>query len=83
VRIPVHVVAVVAVFAATVAALAPRPTWIVNAADPMGQRLEINDARKQYARAAEAFNSLGAADSLHIEAPEPGQPFDASLRGLK
>jgi cephalosporin-C deacetylase-like acetyl esterase len=66
-----------------VAAAAPRPTWIVNARDPMGYRLGIEKMREQYARPLEAFKSLGAAEALHIAVTEPEEKFDLTYRGLK
>ena len=66
-----------------VAALAPRPTWIVDARDPLGNRAGIAKVRGQYAGAVEAFKSLGAQDALHIEVTEPKDEFNATYRGLK
>lgn len=66
-----------------VAALAPRPTWIVDARDPLGHRLGIARVRGEYASAAEAFKAEGAQDALHIEVSEPKQDFDSIYRGLK
>jgi len=64
-------------------ALAPRPTWIVNARDPMGYRVDIGNARQEYARSFEAFKALNAADAIHLEVTEPGEEFDTIYRGLK
>ncbi len=66
-----------------VAALAPRPTWIVDARDPLGYRAGIVKVRGQYAAAADAFNALAAKDALHIEVTEPKEEFDITYRGLK
>ena len=66
-----------------VVALAPRPTWIVDARDPMGYRVDIRNVREQYARSVEAFKSLNAADSIHLEVAEPGEGAFAVYRGLK
>jgi hypothetical protein len=66
-----------------VVALAPRPTWIVNARDPMGYRVDKRIAREQYARSVEAFKSLKAADAIHLEVTEPGEEFDPIYQGLK
>jgi len=66
-----------------VAALAPRPTWLVNSTDAMGQRVGIEELRKQYVRSIEAFKSVGAADALHLEATEPNEGFDFTYRGLR
>jgi len=66
-----------------VAALAPRPTWIVDARDPLGYRAGIATVRGQYAGAMEAFKAEGASDALHIEATEPKDEFNSIYRGLK
>jgi len=66
-----------------VAALAPRPTWIADARDPLGFRADIEKVRGQYAGASEAFKALGAPDSLRIEATEPKEEFSAIYRGLE
>jgi hypothetical protein len=64
------------------AALAPRPTWVVNARDPLGNRAIISTVRGQYAAAVEAFKSWGAQDALHIEVTEPKDEFSVTYRGL-
>jgi hypothetical protein len=66
-----------------VAALAPRPTWIVDARDGMGYRVNIAKVRQEYAGAAEAFKSSGAEGGLHIKVTEPKDEFGATYRGLK
>jgi hypothetical protein len=65
-----------------VAALVPRPTWIVDARDPLGHRVGIAEVRGQYAGAVEAFKSTGAQDALHIEVTEPRDEFGTTYRGL-
>jgi len=60
-----------------VAALAPRPTWIVDARDPLGYRAGITMVRGQYAGAAEAFKAAGAPDALHLEVTEPKVEFNS------
>jgi len=49
-----------------VASLAPRPVWLVNAADPLGLPLTLERAAGEYAPALEAFRKAGAADSLRV-----------------
>jgi hypothetical protein len=66
-----------------VAALAPRPTWIVDARDPLGYRVGVSMVRGQYASAAEAFKAEGAPDALHIQVTEPKDEFSATYQGLK
>lgn len=65
-----------------VAGLAPRPTWIVDARDPLGYREAITNVREQYGVATEAFKAMGAPDALKIIATEPKQEFSAIYRGL-
>ena len=66
-----------------VAALAPRPTWIVDVQDPLGKRLGLAKVREQYSAAVQAFKSSGAADALHIQMTEPREEFNVTYRGLK
>jgi len=66
-----------------VAALAPRPTWIVNARDPLGNRVLIGKVREQHTIAAEAFKVSGAPDALQIEVTEPKEEFNAIYRALR
>lgn len=66
-----------------VAALAPRPTWIVDARDGLGYRIGLAKVRGQYAGAVEAFKSSGAQDALHIQVTDPKDEFKATYRGLK
>ena len=49
-----------------VAALTPRPVWITNAVDPLGQQLPISDVERAYQGASEGYSRTGAADALHI-----------------
>jgi len=66
-----------------VAAIAPRPTWIVDARDGLGYPVGIAEVRSHYARAVEAFKSTGAQNALQIQVTEPKDEFDATYRGLK
>jgi hypothetical protein len=66
-----------------VAALAPRPTWIVDARDPLAYRAGIAKVRGEYAGAVEAFKAAGAQEALHIEVTEPKDEFNAIYAGLK
>jgi cephalosporin-C deacetylase-like acetyl esterase len=65
-----------------VAAIAPRPTWIVDARDGLGYRVSIAKVRSHYAGAVEAFKSTGAPEALHIQVTEPKDEFNATYRGL-
>lgn len=66
-----------------VAALAPRPTWIVDTSDPMGNRADIRTVRDEYSAAADAFKAASAPDALHILVTEPKEDFDTIYRGLE
>ena len=56
-----------------VAAMAPRPVWLVDAVDPMGHEVRLEDARKEYARALEAFRAMNAEPALHVATNKPEQ----------
>ena len=49
-----------------VAALTPRPVWITNATDPLGQQLPMADVEQGYEAASKGYSRTGAADGLHI-----------------
>lgn len=66
-----------------VAAIAPRPTWIVDARDGLGYRVSAAKVRGHYAGAVDAFKASGAQDALHIQVTEPKDEFNATYRGLK
>ncbi len=48
------------------AALAPRPTWIINAVDPIGRQVDLAEMKKQYADSMSAFRSLEAERAIRI-----------------
>lgn len=48
------------------ATLAPRSIWIVNGVDPMGQRVDLAEMKKQYAASTTAFRLLEAEGSIRI-----------------
>lgn len=47
-----------------VAALAPRPVWLVNLRSPLGTQVFLRDARSEYRYAQAAFAAVGAAGQL-------------------
>jgi hypothetical protein len=49
-----------------VAALAPRPVWIMDPTPPVGEPLPPREARKVYAYAAEAYAAAGAPGHFQI-----------------
>ncbi len=58
-----------------VAAVAPRPVWIVDTVDPVGKLVEPEDARREYARSLEAFKALGTETAIHITTRKPDEGF--------
>src|SRR5262249_13188218 len=50
-----------------VAALAPRPVWLVNPVNAMGYRAGLAEVGNQYARARAAFRAAGAESAVRIE----------------
>jgi cephalosporin-C deacetylase-like acetyl esterase len=58
-----------------VAAVAPRPVWIVDAVDPLGKRVSTDGVRKEYARPTDAFKTLGDEAAIHFHQREPGEGF--------
>jgi len=64
------------------AALAPRPIWIMNPANPLGQRAASTEARRVYGRSLEAFRLLGAAESIRVGEREADQPVANAYPGF-
>ncbi|HTG72330.1 MAG TPA: hypothetical protein VMB70_01095, partial [Terriglobia bacterium] len=58
-----------------VAAMSPRPVWIVNGTDPLGHRVDQGGLQKQYATAQKSFKLAGAEGSLKIAPRLTGVPF--------
>ncbi|HET6961300.1 MAG TPA: hypothetical protein VFJ27_02340, partial [Terriglobia bacterium] len=58
-----------------VAAMSPRPVWIVNAADPLGHRVDQGESQTQYAIAQKSFKLAGAEGSLKISPRLTGVSF--------
>jgi hypothetical protein len=56
-----------------IAAVAPRPIWIVDAVDPLGKSVQVEETRKEYARSLEAFRALGADAAIHVVTEKPEQ----------
>ena len=56
-----------------VTAVAPRPVWIVDAIDPLGKAIPIEETKKEYARSLEAFRALGADAAIHLVTEKPEQ----------
>jgi len=49
-----------------VSALAPRPVWIVNSVNPLGQRLSLAEMKKQYAASPLAFRAAQSEAAIRI-----------------
>lgn len=60
-----------------VAALAPRPVWLVDAVDPLGKPVPLEETRKQYSSSIEAFKVARAETALHILTEKPEQHAQA------
>jgi len=58
-----------------VAAMSPRPVWIVNATDPLGHRAEGKDVQTEYVMAQKSFRLAGAEASLKISPSRTGVSF--------
>jgi len=56
-----------------VAAMAPRPVWIVDAVDPVGQPVGVEDVRRDYSRSLEAYQAVGAQTAIHIATRKPDE----------
>jgi len=55
------------------AAVAPRPVWLVDTVDPVGKRFTTDEVRGQYARSIGAFKAVGAEAAIHFVARRPGE----------
>jgi hypothetical protein len=64
-----------------VAAVAPRPVSIVDAADALGHRLDMAAVRAEYEPAARVFQAAGAAKSLQMAHRRPNAPFSKTYEG--
>jgi hypothetical protein len=65
-----------------VAAIAPRPVWVVNAVNGLGHSVPPTDLRDAYARAARAFRAVNSEQQLHITERRPGDPLFSVYAGL-
>lgn len=65
-----------------VASLAPRAVWVVNAADPLGNRIGTAETRKAYVRSLDAFRARGAANAIQIAERKDEQALRTVYREL-
>jgi hypothetical protein len=65
-----------------VAALAPRPVWLVNTADPVGHTAPAAEVEQNYARAREAFDRLSVKAQLQIRERRGDQPVHETYAGF-
>lgn len=49
-----------------VAALTPRPVWITDAVNPLGNKIPVEDVNDVYSEAERVYRTTGVADSLRI-----------------
>jgi hypothetical protein len=59
-------------FSDLIAALAPRPVWVVNAVNGLGHSVPATDLRDAYAGAGRAFKAASAEQQLHVTERRPG-----------
>jgi hypothetical protein len=64
-----------------VAAMSPRPVWIVNATDPLGHHAEEKDIQTQYAVVQKSFRLAGAEGSLKLSRRPTGVSFADTYDG--
>jgi cephalosporin-C deacetylase-like acetyl esterase len=64
-----------------VAAMSPRPVWIVNATDPLGHRVDEGNSKEQYAIAQKSFKLAGAEGSLKISTRRTDVALSDSYEG--
>ena len=69
-------------FADLVAGLAPRPVWLVDPVDPLGQLAALAEANKHYARSLEAFRRAGAEKELRILRRKPSDTPQTLYRDM-
>ena len=55
-----------------IAALAPRPVWVVNAANGLAHSVPTTELRNAYAGASRAFKAASAEQQLHMAERRPG-----------
>jgi hypothetical protein len=65
-----------------VAALAPRPIWVVNSVDPLGHRVAKGEVKKQYASALEVFRLAGAEAALRVGERRADEPLASPYADL-
>jgi len=58
-----------------VAAMSPRPVWIVNGTNPLGHRIDEGELQTQYAVAQKSFKLAGTEGSLKITPRRAGVSF--------
>ena len=56
-----------------VAAIAPRPVWLVDAVDPLGKAISVDETKKEYSAPLGAFRAAHAESAIHIVNEKPQQ----------
>jgi cephalosporin-C deacetylase-like acetyl esterase len=59
-----------------VAALAPRPVWIVNSVDPLGNPIPQKELTAAHTSSSGAYQVMTATQALHLRRANPGEPFE-------
>jgi dienelactone hydrolase len=66
-----------------VAALAPRPVWLVNLRSPVGNTVFLRDARHEYAYAASAYSAAGAPEQFRLGLRREGEDIASAYPALR
>ena len=66
-----------------VAALAPRPVWLLNLRSPIGNTVFLRDARHEYAYAASAYAAVGAAEQFRLGLRREGEDIASAYPALR
>jgi len=65
-----------------VAALAPRPVWLVNLRSPVGNPVFLRDARHEYEYAASAYAAVGASKQFRLRLRREGENVASAYSAL-
>lgn len=65
-----------------VAALAPRPVWIVDSVDPLGHPIPQKELSSEYLSCSRVYQMMGAAKALQLKQTNPGESFEHVYAGL-
>jgi hypothetical protein len=66
-----------------VAALAPRPVWLLNLRSPVGNTVFLRDARREYKYAASAYAAVGAPKQFRLGLRREGEDIASAYPALR